>query len=488
MGPTVNTGLAVSAGDALRFECVGFIDQGTRFLHQIQVDGDGRRQNGGLEDDRRPDAGYPLPDGVRYALIGGIVDGFGTRIATFHIGKVASMRAPATGTLVLGANDDVPGDNTPVRGHPQTPWRVSIDRTVPDPPPPPGTPGLRIDDIQIVQVATPSGGDRVLVGGKTTVVRAFLSIRNPLPPGTVVDGFVEVGLVGGAGVRFNALNPTGRIDGVQVPLFGTAVDPSKTSASLNFEVLGSALPVDIERSHYVFKVTVFIRNLTEQDGFFHTDQVSAGFARGRPILFRLLRIQTPVDTGRFGTSIDPTPFLSNLSALGMEARLPVPDGSVFVAPTRPATITLEIDVGGDGSGYGEMVARINFIRLFAGIQPELILGETVVGVVAPSMSAVPGGRTVGIRSLSTIIVGLYPSADTIAVHEIGHIYGLRHASGCLSPDNVDPSLPQRSGAPGWSPLTHQVVAKGKPAIMSYCGDTWPTAEEYVRVYRSLIES
>jgi hypothetical protein len=478
----VSTGLRVSAGDILRFECAGFVDEGMRWLHPIRVDGDGRKSDGALEDDRPPDGGYPLATANRYALIGAILDGFGNPIELFPIGKVARLAAPATGTLAIGANDDAPADNAPVPGHPQTPWRVSIDHTVADPPPPPGTPGLRIDRLQVLQVAAPSGGDRVLVGGKTTTIRAFLSLRNPLPAGTRIDGFVEVGLVGGGSTLVNALNPTGAPDAVQVPLFGAAVNANQTTASLNFEVPGVSLPVDVERSHYVFKVTGFVGSLVEQDGYFHTDQLSAGFAPGRPLQLDLLKILTPVDTGRFGPPVDPTPFLPALTTIGLEAQLPVPDGAVRFVAARPASITLEIDVGGTGGGYDELVARVNFLRLGALIQPELILGETVLGVVAPSFAAV-SSRTVGIRALSTVIVGLYPTADATAVHELGHVHGLGHAGGCLSPAGIDPTLPRVAGAPGWSMLTRKVIAAGTPASMSYCGTRWPTEEEYVRVYR-----
>jgi hypothetical protein len=491
LGPMVTTGLAVSKGDRLRVSCVGFVDEGDHNLGRIQVDGDGHRPNGGLADDGPADDSYPLSGGIRYALIGGIFAP-GTSV-TFPLGRMAQTLAPASGILFLGANDHKPGDNTVVPGRSlPTPWVVSVDHIVPDPPPPLATPGLRISDIQITQVAQAQGGGSLLVGAKTTTVRAFLTTPNPLPAGTQVNGIVRVHPfqrpVSG---QINALNPTGAPNAVQVALVGQVVNANQTAAALNFEVPGSVLQF-VEGVPVIFEVTAFIGvEKAAGDGFAHTDQRSAGFERpGAPFIIRHVGVRTPVNTGRGGTPVDP-----NLGTLfgalhGIETRLPVPDGSMAAIAALPGTITMDIDVGGSGGGYNEVLARLVFLRLFQVVHPDLFIGGTVMGVVAPTPPPLPaGGITNGIQTGSTVIVGLYPAADVIAAHELCHTLGLAHAAspGCLTPSHIDTTLPSASQAPGWSTITQTVVPTGTPALMGYCSTKWPTEEEYSRCYRTLAE-
>ena len=486
LGPMVNTFISVSPGDILRFSCVGFIDQGWIPWHRIVVDADGFMVDGSYANESMATSAYPLLNGIRYALIGQIVTPAGVIIRKFHIGKQAKIVIGESGILQLGANDDLPDDNKSVADL-QSPWRVSVDHTVKEPPPPKFTPGLRIEDIQIHQVAS-NWGSNVLIANKTTAIRAFLSLQEPLLPGMGVDGYVEV-----SGTRENAINPYPgpTTDTVKVPLPGMTIDINDTNASLNFEVAGVWLPISDNISHYTFKVTVFVGNGNLGDGFSSSDQRTVGFSKNEPILIYLLMINTPIGTGRFGTPTSPVPFLSNLSMEDVEASLPVADGGVVLGRTLPAAITFEIDAGGDGNGYDEIAIRINFLRFSKGIRPLLFDDGVVMGVIAPGHTKV-GGHTDGqtmLINLRNAKDALYNTApNSVTAHELGHTYGLKHAGGpCGTPSDIDKSLPQEANSPGWSTLLHGVIPTGTPAIMGYCRDAWPTGVELVRIYQNIIE-
>lgn len=488
VGPMVTTGMVVAAGDELRVTCVGFIDEGDHNLGRIKVDGDGRAPGGDMVDDGAADSKYPLDGGVRYALVGRIIGGGKDR--TFALGRSAHLRAPVSGVLFLGANDDQPDDNTPARGL-QNPWTVTVDHIVPDPPAPKASPGLRIHDIQILQVAQSSKRESMLVSGKTTTVRAFITVPRPLPAGTRVNGFVVVHhpqLPGGA--KFFALNGTGSPNAVQVALEGDDVDANQTSASLNFEVPGSALPF-ADGTPFQFDVTVFVNEgQNTSDGFTHFDFRSAGFLLPpAPLVIHYLGIRAPFNGGP-----TLTPMVADLfTALpGIETRLPVPDGSVQLLAASPAMLTIDVDIGGDGAGYDEMLKRLVMLRVgpFSPVNPDLWSNQTVMGVVAPNPSPPKkGGWTSGIQWGSTVIVGLYSSADETAAHELNHTLGLHHAAAanatCKMPQDIDSTLPTAADAPGWSTIDHTVVEAGRPALMGYCNRRWPTEEEYSRGYRAL---
>ncbi|HEX6368601.1 MAG TPA: hypothetical protein VF006_06705 [Longimicrobium sp.] len=477
----VDTGISVAPGDTVRFDCQGWINQGwsARIAGHIIVDGAGRNPDGSLNNSKPSDSGYPLVGSVRYALIGRIVDPSGTPSSPFYIGKVTGpMAVGAPGRLWIGANDNNPGDNGPASGY-RTPWRVSIDHTVPDPLPPPGTPGLRISDIQILQVAMPSfPNDTVLVAGKSTTVRAFLDVRHPLAPGTLVNGFVEVN----GGARIYALNPSpmGGTDAVQPQVGGAAPDPQQTSASLNFEVAGKFLPVDGNFSHHTFKVTAFIGAENPQAGFSHTDQKTAGFSNGLPMGINLISI-----IGRDGG--DPAAFMGNLSIEKMEEQLPVPDGGLVATRCIPPVFTVP-DIGADD--VHNLVNRINATRIAEFIDPGFLTGrdKIVFGVVVP-------GARVAAKFLTTLIVPLRPNVETTegtngvntdGVHELGHMYGVGHAAGCESPRGIDPNLPKALLRPGWTTSLHQVVRSGTPANMGYCQMKWRTSIEYLHIHRRLL--
>lgn len=471
----VNTRISVAAGDTLRFECQGWNNLGwsARTAGHIIVDGAGRKPDGALNNSKMADRGYPLPGAVRYGLIGMIVDPLGTPLDTFFIGQVNTIVVAAPGTLHLGANDNNPGDNGPARGH-RSPWQVSIDHTTPDPPAPPATPGIRIYDIQILQVARPADPqDTVLVGGKTTVVRAFLESRDTE---VAINGFVEVN-----GTRFPALNPRPSVKNAVRPQSpGTAPDPDETSASLNFEVPGRVLPVNGNFSHHTFRVSVFAGPENAEPGFFHTDQRTVGFSNSVPIDINLLSI-----IGKDGG--DPAAFAGNLSIAGMEEQLPVADGGLVAARCVPPVYTIP-DIHSES--FALLMLRINTARLGGLINPLLTSG-IVLGMIVPDPTAINSGR----KALTTILVRLRQNvestngttgANTTAVHELGHIFGVGHAAGCGSPGELDPNLPPTLPRPGWSTSQHEVIRMGTPANMSNCTTKWRTATEYLHIHLRLL--
>ena len=295
VGPMVSTGLAVAAGDLLWIGCAGYVDQGdhTTFPEgnwRIEVDAAGVDYKWRKPaDDGAADDSYPLPGTRRYALIGGVVDAGGNRLATFAIGKQPWTRAPASGTLFLGSNDNRPDDNKPIPAdarNVQTPWIVGVDRIVPDPPAPPTTRGLRISSITLAQFGRAT--DAPLSFLAPTTVRALLTTPTRLPAGTPVDGFVDVGPIdSSARVRVAARNPTGTPDAVRVAVVGEAVDDKLTSSTLNFEVPIKALAPFGQFAHYVFEVTAFLDGQPAAgDGQRHKDQRSRVLQPGGGPLLR----------------------------------------------------------------------------------------------------------------------------------------------------------------------------------------------------------
>ena len=60
IGPRVDTGISVNAGDLLRFQCAGFLDEGDHNLGEIIADGEGRAPDGHLVDDGAADAAFSM--------------------------------------------------------------------------------------------------------------------------------------------------------------------------------------------------------------------------------------------------------------------------------------------------------------------------------------------------------------------------------------------------------------------------------------------
>lgn len=501
--------LPVQAGDDLRFSCTGFIDEGDHNLGSIQADGDGRAPDHKLVDDGAADDKYPLAGSVRYALGGGILDPSGKPIARFLVGRAKRMQAPKTGSLVLFANDDKPSDNKRVSDPKiQTPWNISVDVIHDDGIlPPPNTPGLEIADIDIVQVTQDAAGDSIMVGSKSTAVRAYLTVPDPsrLPKGTAITGTVNVFAVppdAGAGFsvgKFPALNGAT----VQVVTKGKTIDRSQTDASLNFEIPGSVLTVNTDISHFRFEVTASVPQLPggPLPGGPATGQRTAGFVRpGGTLSLNVVYVYTPVNG-----SPPLGPNVANLHYPNVAERLPVQDSWAAnamlpgspIQPTSPSIVTLDVDVGGNGSKYGDILSAVNSLVL-TGLLVVANPGAPLMSLV-PANPAPSGPLVAGIQGGTNLAVGTYLDADENAAHEINHTLGIMHAAspGCVTPSDIDATLPAASDAPGWSfsgaPLVsgafgiaaHTVVANQTSALMGYCPVKWPTAAEYDRGYRRL---
>jgi len=495
IGPRVDTGMSVNKGDLLGFSCAGFLDEGDHNLGEIIADGDGRAPDGHLVDDGAADAAYPLPGKTRYALAGGILDGSMNLIDRFMLGRAKQLVAPATGQLAVFANDDKPDDNHIASGQ-QTPWVVSIDVTSPTPPPP-NTPGLQIADIQIVQVAQYPEGDCVLVGGKTTAVRAFLKVLDPSYAGqAVVGGTVQVSRTQDMivlGTPLPALNPKGTPNAAVIALAGAPVNSSDTASSLNFDVPGSLLSINADMFHFTFKVSVFIINpQTGQSfdlpGYMDVDQRSAGFVPGFPLSLSLVLASVSVDGS--------PPQVANAASLNVEQtelRLPLSDGSLQVQPAVPPVVSLpDVDVGGKGDGYVDVVGWIKQLVSMKQLAPAN-LGDRFLVLVPPNPSPPKDGEyRVGLSDGDRVAVvsGDPSDAARIAAHELNHTLGLAHAAspGCNTPSGIDATLPIAADAPGWTAIDSLVEGLGTPAAMGYCGSPWPTAEEFSRGYRRLAGS
>jgi hypothetical protein len=482
-----NTGISVNAGDRLRFNCTGFIDEGDHNLGEIIADGDGRAPDGHLVDDGAADSPhYPFPGKTRYALAGGILDASMNLIDRFMIGRFTQFVATATGQIALFANDDKPGDNHSASDQ-QTPWVVSIDVTSPTPPPPPNTPGLRIADIQIVQIAQNLQGDCVLVAGKTTAVRAFVTVLDPSYAGrTEVDGTVEVIRVDNGGNMtvvgtFPALNPGGKANAAVLALAGDPVNSSGTSSSLNFDVPGSVLPVGKEFSHYTFKVRAFLMN-QDRPGYMDVDQRSAGFVPGFGLSVSLVLVSAPVNG-----SPPQVPTAASLNVEQTEYRLPLSDGSLQVQPAFPPVVFLAYDVGDKGDGYWDVLSQIKQLVLSKWLVPANP-SDLFLVLVPPNPSPLQGATVELSDGEAIAIVSGDPSKCTrLAAHGLNHTLGLKHAAspGCSTPNDIDATLPIAADAPGWTAIDSLVEAVGTPAAMGSCDSAWPTAEEFSRGYRRL---
>jgi hypothetical protein len=483
-GPVVNTGLsAQSAQDKITIHCVGFVNQGQRWLHDIIVDGDGRTPEHNFEDDGPADANYPLPGGVRYSLlcrIGG---------QTVSVGTARQFFAPAVGPIFVLANDDKPFDNKPEPKQKQTPWLVSVDLTQPDPPPPPSTPGLSIEDIEIIQVTQSATGDSVLVGGKTTLVRAYLTVhdRSKLPVAPLFNGYVRVrptqmANLSDTGLQFFALNPTGAGNAVVVRDEGSSLDKNQTSVSLNFEVPGGALPVNVDISHFTFEVVVWIgQEKTNAPGFSSRDQRSAGFwFMGHPVSCSFVLIRAPVN------GVIQFPNFADLITRYNDAmvRLPVADNGFSLLSATPLVIQMSHDVGGDGSRLADVFGDLKTLILL-----KFILPANPNDTILAWAPANPGSGliTTGIAPLGgkvLVATDTFGVGDVTIAHELCHTFRIRHAN-CGNPKDVDETLPVALDAQGWDTLTKLVVPSSTNALMSDCTPEWTTETEYQRAHTFL---
>jgi hypothetical protein len=345
-----------------------------------------------------------------------------------------------------------------------------------------------------MQVAQNAAGDCVLVGGKNTMVRAFVTVLDPtfLAGLSIVGSMVVTRTQGGTVGTFPALNPSGTSNAVVVTLAGTPVDRNATASSLNFEVPGTSLPVNADLSHYTFSVTASVLNegtggAFDAPGYTDTDQRSAGFASGFGLSVSLVLVSASVNGS--------PPILASAASWNAEqteARLPIPDGTLNVQPSTPPVIAVAADVGGDGSGYADV---LNFIRTEVTKQAlkPANPGDRFVVLVPPNPSPPATGSVIGLSDMDQIaVVSADAKSPNTAAHELNHTLGLQHAAspgpGCLTPADVDATLPIAADAPGWTPIDSLIEGVGTAALMGYCPTTWPTAEEFSRGYRRLAGS
>jgi hypothetical protein len=169
---------------------------------------------------------------------------------------------------------------------------------------------------------------------------------------------------------------------------------------------------------------------------------------------------------------------------GVRRRLPVTEDRFILRPNWSWTTDRAMTSGDDFYWIASDLAASTFLQ--------------DVGFPTGIIPAPPGwnGGTTGIffsSGLPQSVLnftesnpGDVDSFESSFAHEFSHHYGLRHAGGCNSPSDVDPSLPMLGDMTGMDVGRHRIISRGTPELMSYCGTLrWPSSTTYGRVLTRL---
>jgi hypothetical protein len=461
----VSTGISVNAGDTLRITASGEVDFGSGWVIGIGAPIEGP---GGPASGETAVAPYPGVGLVKNSLIFKIGSSF------FQGGfDVTRVHSGPSGLLSLLPNDDRPQDNS--RG-----WNVVVEHTTPNPPPPPsGTPKIKINAIEVVQAIQQVNNSIPLVAGHRTVVRAFVASEETIPV-PKVTGRAE----------FTSIAP----NGTQTSLFATPLTQSVTAQlvpnrdnqndSLNFEV-----PLMLTHDILVIKVRAWVDTGTTPAW---ESVLGCGVdfePRKRQELLPLLVNDTRTTAP---TPVMPTMADFYTSMQGAVDRLPLADPS-YSSPGFYLSSARIVNYSGDlttRGGFDALLSDITHMIFF--LQGNA--GGTRAALVAnDSRYAVNGEGTAG-QFLNALSFVARAGLQATFAHELTHTFGFLHAPRCTSSsDGVENWLPGGIEDVGFHISQKTLIPRDRGELMSYSGDTarcpgptrWPSIALWRKIYDHL---
>jgi len=450
VGPAVDSGIDVNAGDRIDVRAEGTASFGSRFLGLFppMLDADG--------DNWITPSDYPAPwlrkNSLLVLIRGGLVrPGVAQASTFFQGGRDRSFVAPYAGRVLLQANDADPGDNTGG-------WQVTVTRTFAENVPP----RLAVDHIEFVQAIQRADNTVPVVSGQQLTVRVFVTSQSPA---TIRDvtGLLVVRDPAGRTFDLSPWNVAGSTSTV------AAVPPGShnrnlASSSLNFVVPSISTPGPLGVTAHAWVEPA------GRTGLDATASAMVGLVESRPMIIQPYLISVVAD----GLPAPPWSEARNALA-GAIARMPISAPRLTIRP--PVSLRWRSTVNTtDPFAYGLQVLRGWLSALWV---PDLRPDVFRVGFFRLTNPRWSGAGARAPWSLTPCCVagltGGNPGFDNHNVaHEIAHTLGLLHVDACGAGAPFDTRLPRMTEEPGWNTDTRTVQPALTSETMAYCGAGWPS--------------
>lgn len=319
--------------------------------------------------------------------------------------------------------------------------------------PPDATPALEITGVEVTQAIQRFGSalgpdnSLPLVAGKTTLVRVYLDSGIDVTEG----GGTVAGVTGTLSLDNGAF-----ITGPTVPITAkptALVDRTKITDTLNF-VIPAAQATGKPTLHVQSTVGASVSNPVE---------LPLEFAPSPHLDILMVRVKsgsTPEpDRTAYFTAINRLPLVYPIADSGAISFWVVP-GSEVVTNTHDLT-------NNDGMS--------DFLDDLEDIQEESADFKKLYALVPNSVNMARFGRS---RPSDNVAVGWNFIMESVA-HELGHVYGLKHAP-CGGPDDTDDDFVPPDGSigdVGVDPQALVAFVASTSDFMSYCGDRGASAYE-----------
>ena len=325
-------------------------------------------------------------------------------------------------------------------------------------------PGFGIVIMMSVQSVQDRTNSITLVAGKRTIVRVFPETNGENNPDvTRISG--ELLIFAGDQTGVTPLRKLLPLNGPISSHSGPKINPDNPDHSLDFEI-----PLAL---------------LTGMD---LTVRANLGSAAGATAQYQdTLKFQPITKTETVApVLIQPTLYASTAPTManfwsslnGAIKRLPVPQGRYIVKPPTMWATDRPMTTNNDFY-WVSMDLVLHFFNVFGGDYPAGIV--TPPGVLGSSATLGianlgPGGSVVAFGVGNVVSLDM---AESVFGHEFSHHYGLKHAAGCGSPADIDPSLPKATDKTGMDVPRRLVIPTGTSELMTYCGfPHWPSSVTY----------